>query len=50
MALVILVNLTSQSQGLTGQLPVQGLLQALAICLMLIFFTRENYVISYVKE
>ena len=50
MALVIIISLISQAQGLTGNIPVQGPLAALAICLMLIFFTLDDHVISYVKE
>ena len=49
-ALVIIISLISQAQGLTGNIPVQGPLAALAICLMLIFFTLDDHVISYVKE
>ena len=48
--LVIILGLISQAQGLTGQFHVQGPLAALAIFLMLIYFTLDDHVTSYVKE
>jgi cytochrome bd-type quinol oxidase subunit 2 len=49
LALIIMINIVAQANGLTGKYPIQSLLSAVLICLQFLIFTLHENILKYVR-